>query len=85
MALPERISHMESSRPNYEAGGPVAAMQQSVQAQLLPAQTILPEWTNYVDARSPTEDAIHNLSRFMGVLAMTAGIAAALTMVVRLA
>lgn len=76
MAHPERVDQTESSNLNYEAGGAVAAMHRSIEMQLPSVQEILPEWTSYADAPSPTEDAIRLLSRGMGFVAMAAGIVA---------
>lgn len=74
-----RLEHTRSAinaDAGYQAGGPVAAIHQAIETHMIAGDRSLPNWTLYADIRSPAEEAMHHLSRAIGVAALLAGLLA---------
>lgn len=74
MARPEHTRSPINVDAGYQAGGPVATMHQAIETHMITGNWSLPNWTLYADTRSPMEEAMHHLSRAIGVAALVTGL-----------
>lgn len=81
MARPNLAPILHDDETGFQAGGPVAALHKAIEARVLNGQAPIPEWSEFSEALSPTEQAMHNLSRTIGIAALAAGFIAAASLI----